>query len=551
MYNKGEHDLWKTEDSIPYLTGLADSFDHWMKTNNNSGTSDTDSLLNWLYADYEQKEIKNEEHFCKLIKILIARGYAINPLLSKNEVYQAFKKAETNLEEKMPPHVQPYKHYPSFFDNEYDLRRSNIKEKLEQSAFRQGISTGLQGLMKIGPSDHLPITVNFNGILMVSWNLLSDQHLKNFIFDIAQKEHFVTNSLRSDGKKINWRSFLQSFGAFIKKNLIEGPESYQIKITRELFENFLQEHYLTLIELKTTTDEINQIQKQIETTDELIKDTEEVIKLWLNTDHEDHEDFKISMKHIVEIIYSMNYGCLRWTERFNRIKENKALLHKFVSHDFFCFQECTNPTDMLELLQTFSESIFLNKNYQMICYRVGETSKDNCVIIYDKNKFHLLESMNFGLAFNRNTHQYLKPCLVAKFISLIDKKSVVVGSIHHPGTRGSELSSIMEKAYCLAENSEKSFTPTIILGDFNHQANFFEKDLVNSNYTLIMPATGTMAGFEYGNNNMPIDGALTNDTSNVQVRTIKEISFAEPVMLPLSIEFLFEENAANDCLRRL
>jgi len=151
----------------------------------------------------------------------------------------------------------------------------------------------------------------------------------------------------------------------------------------------------------------------------------------------------------------------------------------------------------------------------MICYKVWETSKDNCVIIYDKNKFHLSESMNFGLAFNRNTHQYLKPCLVAKFISLIDKKSVVVGSIHHPGTRGSELSTIIEKANCLEDNLEKSFIPTIILGDFNHQANFFEKDLVNSNYTLIMPATGTMAGFEYGNNNMPIDGALTNDSSNV------------------------------------
>jgi len=136
------------------------------------------------------------------------------------------------------------------------------------------------------------------------------------------------------------------------------PESYQIKITRELFENFLQEHSLTLKELKTTTDEINQIQKQMETTEELIKDTEEVIKLWLNTNHEDHEDFKISMKHIVEIIYSMNYGCLRWTERFNRIKENKALLHKFVSHDFFCFQECTNLEICLNYFKLFQNQFF-------------------------------------------------------------------------------------------------------------------------------------------------------------------------------------------------
>jgi hypothetical protein len=78
-------------------------------------------------------------------------------------------------------------------------------------------------------------------------------------------------------------------------------------------------------------------------------------------------------------------------------------------------------------------------------------------------------------------------------------------------------------------------THILILGDYNHQKEYYEKDLKNTGYSLIMPASGTMAGFEHGNNNKPIDGALVNCPDEVNVNVLQQSYFAEQVTLPLKI----------------
>lgn len=426
-----------------------------------------------------------------------------------------------------------------------------LKEKLEQSAFRKGISPAIQGIMKLAPSDHVPITVNFDGTSLASWNLLSDEHTSNFFLDVGRKKHFIEHPLRTDGKKISWGSVLEKLGLFILENSFKDKENiYQIQITSELLNKFveaqrqraqkLQNHLNSISGENNIKQALSKIEKAINN----IKDAEELVALLTDTKHTQHDDFKNSLIHIIELSYSIHYGFVRWENRLNKIRENKRLLTNLVSHEILCFQECTNPKDMLNLLQYWSEENQLDKKFSMISYAVENNSKDNCVIIYDQNKYLLEDYEYFGLSFNSATQQYTKPCILAKFHSLNNQNSFIVGSIHHPGGRVSELSSILEKVKILDTN-----IPVIVLGDFNHEDIFFRNDLKDSKFSMVMPRSGTMAGFEYGNNNKAIDGALTNSLQPVKVDLLQQYPFAEQVTLPIKIEISLDQNL--ECTTRL
>jgi hypothetical protein len=381
-----------------------------------------------------------------------------------------------------------------------DERRAQLQEQLEGSAFRRGISTGIQGSMKIAPSDHSPISVKFDDISIVSWNLLSDEHTWNFLFDVGRKQYFA--DFKVDGKSIQWRDVFNNFGNFvINNNAADDSGIYKINITEELMNAFIAD-------------------KKSKNQD--TKNAQAFVGLVLDRGNPYHEDIKTSLMHVLEIKIGIEKGYLRWPDRFKLIAQNKFLVKNLVAQDFLCFQECTNPKDMLDLINS-------QKNFEMLEYKVKAHSKDNCVIIYDKNKYKLIKHHNFGLA--RNT----KPCIVAQFRSLKTNESLIVGSIHHPGTGNSEMSEILREINHLAQGNGN--IPVMVLGDYNHQSNFYQQDLVNTNFELKMPNKPTMAGFEYGNLNKAIDGVLTNRPAETTVNVLEQRTFASQVTLPMEIKF--------------
>lgn len=398
-------------------------------------------------------------------------------------------------------------------------RQQQLQEQLEKSAFRKGISTGLQGTMKIAPSDHSPITVAFDDVSIASWNLLSDQHTWNFLFDVGRKRYFAEHT--RDGKAIAWRDVFNDFGNFVLNNSeIDKAGTYTIKFNKKLMDDFIAEKNLMHQKIQEST----QDEEKIKQSENNLKDAESFIQLALDNTNPNHEDIKTSLVHIMEIKYSIAKGYLRWEERLKKLKENKFLVKNLAAHNFLCFQECTNPDDMLTLLQKNT-----HKHFAMLDHVVKADSKDHCVIMYDKNKYELEKRINFGLASNS------KPCIIAKFRSLKTNEPIIIGSIHHPGTGKSEINVIIEQANTILHGAKD--IPVFILGDYNHRSEFYAQDTANTGFELKMPHSPTMAGFEYGNLNIAIDGVLTNRPAETRVDVLNQKTFASQVTLPIIITF--------------
>lgn len=398
-------------------------------------------------------------------------------------------------------------------------RRQQLQEQLEKSAFRKGISVGIQGTMKIAPSDHLPITVTFNDISIVSWNLLSDDFIWNYFRDVGEKPSFAAH--KREGKALDWRSVLNNFGNFVFNNSeLDKDGIYQINITPQFMKAFITEQKLNHQKLQEST----QNEEKIKRSEHVLKDEETFVNLVLNTTNPDYQDVKTSLIHAIEIKYAITQGYLLWEKRFAKIIENRSLVKSLTPHNFFCFQECTNPQDMFKLLQTNTR-----KNLAMLTHAVEEQSKDNCVIIYDKNKYKLEEHISFGLASNS------KPCIIAKFNSLNTNTPMLIGSVHHSGRGKSEMSIIMEKVNSLLQGDTN--IPVLVLGDYNHQIDFYKNDIIGTNFDLKMPSNPTMAGLEHGNLNKAIDGVLTNRPVDTTVKVLDQKIFASQVTLPIEITF--------------
>lgn len=412
----------------------------------------------------------------------------------------------------------------------FNERMAQLRERLENSAYRRGISVGIQGTMKIAPSDHMPISIKFDDISIASWNLLTDQFTWNYFRDVGEKPYFA--DVKRDGKALDWRTLFSDFGNFVFNNSeIKKDENnedyYDIKITKEFLNSFLAEKRLKHQQLKEKLIQDENYDAKIKRSEGTMKDAEIFVDLVLDSTNPNHGDIQTSIRHAIEIKYAYTKGYLRWEERLQKIKENKFLVENLASHNFFCFQECTEPQDMLTLLKNKNG----DKNLAMLSHAVEEETKDNCVIIYDQNKYELEQLSNFGLANNS------KPCIIAKFRSLENNTSIIIGSIHHSGRGKSELKFILEKVNLLLQGNED--IPILLLGDYNHQRPFYANDLIDSDFDLKMPSGPTMAGLEHGNLNKAIDGVLTNRPTETTVEVLPQGTFASQVVLPFKIEFEF------------
>ncbi|MBS0285735.1 MAG: hypothetical protein JSR17_00040 [Proteobacteria bacterium] len=390
-------------------------------------------------------------------------------------------------------------------------------EYLLNNAFRYGLNVDIQGLFREAASDHLPISIAYNTpdgnkLALASWNLLADVHLGNYyrnvkIFDIIENDPNIKND-NSFKRRAHW---LLSYLA--EKLIKQGKD---VVIDEDEIDNLLAS-----------------IDFSKERNPEKAKsDARNIIHYFLDKNNPKHEIFIQSLIHSVEIAYAKSQGYLKWEHRFELIKNNKALIQKLNKKDILCFQECTNPEDMLKLLRETS-----GKNFKMIQHRVSGRTNDHCVIIYNADKYELSADNNnqpqvhrFGLANNT------KPCLLARFYALDDaeKKEFVIGSIHHPGGPEKSIKEIkheLDTFQAKAHPQEAVF----ILGDFNHDRQFFENENIE-NFEVKMPQKGTMAGPDFGSVNKPIDGVLSNRAGGLDVKTIT-MPAAPRVELPIRIEF--------------
>lgn len=394
------------------------------------------------------------------------------------------------------------------------------------------------------PSDHLPIFVTYKAIKMVSWNLLSDQHLHNKFLNVKGTKYFNRYlSKQSQSTIIDWRFFFSKFGHFLLRQSPVMSGLHQIEVNAALLADFVidqKQHVANLEkklnELQSDINGINELEHTLQKERETTHAAQEIIPFITDATHINHDNIKILLEEMIRTHYTIEY-CDKWKIRFKILQENKKLIHYLALQDFLCFQECSAPEDMLMLLTDHVKENKLKKHFKMISYKVNEKSLDNCVIIFDEKKYRLKSYHSFGLLLDQKTQKFRKPCLVADFIQNCGT-SIIVGSIHHPGGRKNEIQSVIDEIYRLAP--KKPFTTDCLaLGDYNHTPRFFEQALSTTPFALIMPQKGTMVQNDFGNFNVAIDGVLTNYPEYLQVEVLDELKFASHIELPLTISFNF------------
>ena len=199
-------------------------------------------------------------------------------------------------------------------------------------------------------------------------------------------------------------------------------------------------------------------------------------------------EFELAIKHSMEIVYHIKNknGSLRWKNRFELLANDKDLLSDLKSHDIICLQECNDPDQIVDLLNSGSDK------YDFIKHNIRKGSLDNCVIIYDKNRFKLIENTKFALGNSK------KPAILASFEDKNHQsKPCVIGSIHHPGGDYYEMDKVQDEALKLINGVFNA--PIMILGDHNNTKQEFSHNRVDGVlFETTGPKTGTMAGIDHG-----------------------------------------------------
>lgn len=430
----------------------------------------------------------------------------------------------------------------------FEEKRSLLKKSLS-NPFRYGTSAFRLGLIQIGASDHLPFMINAklsdqSELAMVSWNLLADIHLYNNFMNIsgmhnlinAMKEYRCAENIYYNENENKLFYFFAELAQYLYKNQLHN----KIKITAELLHGFIstqkQESNLTRSRnLLIAEEKIKQVENA----------RAEIIKIFLNdlsteaseakaTTVNSHE-FKLAIKHCLELIHHIQHtdGALRWSNRFKLIKNNNLIVKTMVSADFLCLQECSNPDDIQTLFQS------AGKEHNIISYRVDKNTSDHCVLVYDSSKYDIVDTpIEYAL-------EGKKPCIFAKFKNRRNDEVFIVASIHHPGGKYN-LTRELLKAIEPLRQSPNNNIPFYLLGDYNHTQDFFQNESTTSDFTMIYPAEGTMAGSDYGNANRSVDAVLTNqDEQSLTASVISGLAISPPApQVPVVVEFESNNNVA-------
>jgi hypothetical protein len=408
---------------------------------------------------------------------------------------------------------------------DYKMIMRLLEKNLAGSAFRRGVSAHRLGLIQEGVSDHLPIQIlakNHTGTTsLISWNLLADAHLYNNFMNISGTIQLLgtlaSNNIYGGSEHSNkLYYYFSELGQFLYDNRVNDV----ITLDKKLLDQFNSlPKYRSKLAL--SRDEKTAIERS-----RLVREAREAIAtILLDPEHRHAHEFELAIQHSVDLIYHINDDCgaLKWSNRFKKLAANKVVIEKLRHTDFLCLQECTNPQDIQSLLP----------NKKMLLHRVNTNTSDHCVILYDSEKFEVIDEPIFCAL-----DQGKKPCIFARFKNKETGKALIVGSVHHPGGKESHLHDIIEKINELkySANEEIEF---FVPGDYNHTGEFFGEQ---SHPKLFYPSRGTMAGNDYGNINQSIDALLSNVSAHqIQVERVRDLPLSAPVEMPLRVHFKDED----------
>lgn len=405
---------------------------------------------------------------------------------------------------------------------DYSKISARLEKNLAASAFRRGTSAHRLGLIQEGVSDHLPIKILIknDSSTLISWNLLADAHLYNNFMNISGTQ--------------------QLLAAINESNIYSGTENnnklyhYFSELGQFLYDHRKDEHIITLD--KTILEQFNSLQQygslltrsrdpKTEQTkiDQAQQSRQAIANILLDKEHEHAHEFQLAIQHSVDLIYHIkhNRGALKWSNRLERLKENKNLIHMLNATDFLCLQECTNPADIQGLLP----------NKACLTHRINNTTSDHCALFYDSSKFQLIGQPLFC-----ELDGGKKPCIIARFKHIELGHELIVGSVHHPGGEHNLIHDIISKINTLKLIPDEKIE-FYLPGDYNHSQAFFDKQ-PSSDHHLLYPSLATMAGNDYNNMNKSIDAILTNTSANdINIERINCIPISKPTEMPLRVRF--------------
>ena len=410
-----------------------------------------------------------------------------------------------------------------------------LERKLSLSAFRRGTSAFRYGLVPRGVSDHLPIkakiSLSEDEISLLSWNMLADVHLYNNFKNITGTALLLEAFAREKGTLNIYTGKMDYFFSELAQFLFNQKDGNRVIVNDTLLRDFIQIKNAPSCLAHSPIPE-----KKQENISRVEDGRHQWVDLLLNHAHPQAHEFKLAIRHSVELIYHMREknksepeeeaGALRWESRFKCLIENKALLSEILNMDLICLQECTDPEDI--------KALFDKEKQMGILTHHKDNINDYCVLMFDENKFECLGSDFFLL-------EGTKPCISAKLKYKSTGEVIIVSSIHHPGGKKNELEKIMISVNNL--RGEESRLPYIIAGDYNHEQAFFREAEEKMDLHLMYPTKPTMAGNDYKHVNCPIDALMTNlDADKIkQVEVVREGSTSAPA--DMSISVVFEEDA--------
>jgi len=395
--------------------------------------------------------------------------------------------------------------------------RVHLQRKLSNPA-RHGVNTSVYGLVTLGISDHLPITFNFLNYNVLSWNMLANTHLYNALHNVTGLQDLTKSCSDANSYKRRMIHFLADFSRFIMKTNQDG--NGEIKLSTVLFDEYI----------KMKADNAKPEEK-----DKLKKDLAELRDVIM----EDKNTYAHTINHAVSIVYQIEHGEL--SKRTALLLENKKLLSDMVKKDIICLQECTNPDEILKMLNGNGQK------FNMIKHRVNEhrSNTDHCVIIYNSEKLEISSKNSQpqvikGALDTRPDGSGGKPYIMARFKDT-NGEEFIAGSIHHPGGGKNELEHLNTEMESL-KISKNEEIPIFSAGDFNNadvkineMLNQTAADKKNLALTYITTNEGTMAGPDYGNQNLSIDGVISTE-SNITVKVPESArQIARPLDCPYTV----------------
>lgn len=403
-----------------------------------------------------------------------------------------------------------------------------------------GVGVGAEGdKTPISVSDHAPIigsvALDNHQIEIISWNMLSDTHLENNFFDLTGLKSYkkfidkyikgevgeassVTQEyLKSNYYKSKLSVLFQELATYAEKHQGFREGITEFTFTSEMLKDFSNSDFFIPNNLTSEDKAKRKLDRQV-----MLDFIQEIPSI--SRGEFVANDFHALTEHALRTFYAIEYGGLKWQERKQQITPQAyKRMHETLDHaGFICFQECTSPSDMLDEINKSGRT-----EYQMLTLKAKDKvdNQDHCVIIYNPNIYELEERSNYKLGDGK------KPAIVARFKKLDDGNPIVVGSLHHPGSKpGDPQENQVPDILLQAHKMQKEVDiPVVIAGDFNNRADFFYDSLSGTGYTIKSTHnSGTTIAPEYGNKYKAVDCVLSN-------RPIYNVNVAVEFMHPPKI----------------